>query len=171
MEHAVSEHHTHTLSQCVFSSFSATLSPFLPSRSLVLPVNPFLILLPPSKISFPLSSLFSHAFSFFYQFHFFFVSSPLIITPPSPLYCVFSLPPLMPADLSLSSPLIFFSSLLPPSSLIFPFLSSLHLFHLAVLSLLFHCVYWGLYARDGVGNGSLKILGEFFFCIGHCLND
>lgn len=32
---------------------------------------------------------------------------------------------------------------------------------LAVLSLLFHCVYWGLYARDGVGNNSLKILGEF----------
>lgn len=29
-----------------------------------------------------------------------------------------------------------------------------------VLSLLFHCVYWGLYARDGVGNNSLKILGE-----------
>lgn len=32
---------------------------------------------------------------------------------------------------------------------------------LAVLSLLFHCVYWGLYARDGVGSSSLKILGEF----------
>uniref|UniRef100_A0A671M1P0 Transmembrane protein 145-like n=1 Tax=Sinocyclocheilus anshuiensis TaxID=1608454 RepID=A0A671M1P0_9TELE len=29
-----------------------------------------------------------------------------------------------------------------------------------VLSLLFFCIYWGLYARDGVGNGSLKILGE-----------
>lgn len=36
---------------------------------------------------------------------------------------------------------------------------------LAVLSLLFHCVYWGLYARDGVGNSSLKILGEF--CSNH----
>lgn len=32
---------------------------------------------------------------------------------------------------------------------------------LAVLSLLFHCVYWGLYARDGVGSSSLKLLGEF----------
>lgn len=32
---------------------------------------------------------------------------------------------------------------------------------LSVLSLLFHCVYWGLYAREGVGNSSLKILGEF----------
>uniref|UniRef100_A0A3B4WDW0 Transmembrane protein 145 n=1 Tax=Seriola lalandi dorsalis TaxID=1841481 RepID=A0A3B4WDW0_SERLL len=30
------------------------------------------------------------------------------------------------------------------------------------LSLLFHCVYWGLYARDGVGNGSLKILKLLF---------
>uniref|UniRef100_A0A8C7FX53 Transmembrane protein 145 n=1 Tax=Oncorhynchus kisutch TaxID=8019 RepID=A0A8C7FX53_ONCKI len=29
-----------------------------------------------------------------------------------------------------------------------------------VVSLLFHCIYWGLYARDGVGNGSLKIMGE-----------
>uniref|UniRef100_A0A3Q2D2P0 Transmembrane protein 145 n=1 Tax=Cyprinodon variegatus TaxID=28743 RepID=A0A3Q2D2P0_CYPVA len=30
------------------------------------------------------------------------------------------------------------------------------------LSLMFHCVYWGLYARDGVGNGSLKILKLLF---------
>ncbi|GAA6078346.1 transmembrane protein 145, partial [Tachysurus ichikawai] len=29
-----------------------------------------------------------------------------------------------------------------------------------VLSLLFLCIFWGLYARDGVGNGCLKILGE-----------
>ncbi|KAM8735884.1 transmembrane protein 145 [Acanthopagrus schlegelii] len=34
-----------------------------------------------------------------------------------------------------------------------------------VLSLLFHCVYWGLYARDGVGNGSLKILGKLLFSV------
>lgn len=61
--------------------------------------------------------------------------------------------------------------LLPFSLILFPFLSSLHPFHLAVLSLLFHCVYWGLYARDGVGNGSLKILGEFFSCISHWLTD
>lgn len=40
-------------------------------------------------------------------------------------------------------------------------LSSVRLSHSAVFSLLFHCVYWGLYARDGVGNSSLKILGEF----------
>eukprot|EP00064_Thunnus_orientalis_P011637 superscaffoldBa00001697_g11668 len=35
----------------------------------------------------------------------------------------------------------------------------------ALLSLLFHCVYWGLYARDGVGNGSLKILGKLLFSV------
>uniref|UniRef100_A0A4W5MA49 Transmembrane protein 145 n=1 Tax=Hucho hucho TaxID=62062 RepID=A0A4W5MA49_9TELE len=29
-----------------------------------------------------------------------------------------------------------------------------------VVSLLFHCIYWGLYARDGVGNGSLKIMAQ-----------
>ncbi|KAM3873276.1 transmembrane protein 145 [Diretmus argenteus] len=35
-----------------------------------------------------------------------------------------------------------------------------------VLSLLFHCIYWGLYARDGVdGNGSLKILGKLLFSV------
>uniref|UniRef100_A0A3B3TXA5 Transmembrane protein 145 n=1 Tax=Poecilia latipinna TaxID=48699 RepID=A0A3B3TXA5_9TELE len=34
-----------------------------------------------------------------------------------------------------------------------------------VLSLMFHCVYWGLYARDGVGNGSLKILGKLLFSV------
>ncbi|KAF7227071.1 transcript variant X1 [Nothobranchius furzeri] len=34
-----------------------------------------------------------------------------------------------------------------------------------VLSLLFHCVYWGLYARDGVGNFSLKILGKLLFSV------
>uniref|UniRef100_A0A3Q3ECX5 Transmembrane protein 145 n=1 Tax=Labrus bergylta TaxID=56723 RepID=A0A3Q3ECX5_9LABR len=34
-----------------------------------------------------------------------------------------------------------------------------------VFSLLFHCVYWGLYARDGVGNGSLKILGKLLFSV------
>ncbi|GLD72112.1 transmembrane protein 145, partial [Lates japonicus] len=34
-----------------------------------------------------------------------------------------------------------------------------------VLSLLFHCVYWGLYAGDGVGNGSLKILGKLLFSV------
>lgn len=50
-----------------------------------------------------------------------------------------------------------------PSCLLYSsFLFPLYIFfHLAVLSLMFHCVYWGLYARDGVGNGSLKILGEF----------
>lgn len=31
---------------------------------------------------------------------------------------------------------------------------------LPVLSLLFFCIYWGQYATDGIGNGSLKILGE-----------
>uniref|UniRef100_A0A3Q0RUP0 Transmembrane protein 145 n=1 Tax=Amphilophus citrinellus TaxID=61819 RepID=A0A3Q0RUP0_AMPCI len=36
---------------------------------------------------------------------------------------------------------------------------------LKLLSLLFHCVYWGLYARDGVGNGSLKILGKLLFSV------
>uniref|UniRef100_A0A6Q2YZ65 Intimal thickness related receptor IRP domain-containing protein n=1 Tax=Esox lucius TaxID=8010 RepID=A0A6Q2YZ65_ESOLU len=34
-----------------------------------------------------------------------------------------------------------------------------------VLSLLFHCIYWGLYARDGVGNGSLKIMGKLLFSV------
>ncbi|KAK5861871.1 hypothetical protein PBY51_017313 [Eleginops maclovinus] len=34
-----------------------------------------------------------------------------------------------------------------------------------VLSLLFHCVYWGLYATDGVGNGSLKLLGKLLFSV------
>ncbi|KAL4657663.1 hormone-sensitive lipase-like [Arapaima gigas] len=34
-----------------------------------------------------------------------------------------------------------------------------------VLSLLFFCIYWGLYARDGVGNGSLKILGKLLFSV------
>uniref|UniRef100_A0A668A8A3 Transmembrane protein 145 n=1 Tax=Myripristis murdjan TaxID=586833 RepID=A0A668A8A3_9TELE len=34
-----------------------------------------------------------------------------------------------------------------------------------VLSLSFHCIYWGLYARDGVGNGSLKILGKLLFSV------
>ncbi|XP_066528431.1 transmembrane protein 145 isoform X2 [Hoplias malabaricus] len=34
-----------------------------------------------------------------------------------------------------------------------------------VLSLLFFCTYWGLYARDGVGNGSLKILGKLLFSV------
>ncbi|CAG6014887.1 unnamed protein product [Menidia menidia] len=37
--------------------------------------------------------------------------------------------------------------------------------YFALLSLLFHCVYWGLYARDGVGNGSLKILGKLLFSV------
>uniref|UniRef100_A0A8C5DKQ7 Intimal thickness related receptor IRP domain-containing protein n=1 Tax=Gouania willdenowi TaxID=441366 RepID=A0A8C5DKQ7_GOUWI len=36
---------------------------------------------------------------------------------------------------------------------------------LEVLSLLFHCVYWGLYATDGVGTGSLKLLGKFLFSV------
>ena len=30
----------------------------------------------------------------------------------------------------------------------------------SVLSLLFFCIYWGQYATDGIGNESLKILGE-----------
>ncbi|XP_026140721.1 transmembrane protein 145 isoform X2 [Carassius auratus] len=34
-----------------------------------------------------------------------------------------------------------------------------------VLSLLFFCIYWGVYARDGVGNGSLKILGKLLFSV------
>uniref|UniRef100_A0A8K9WVB1 Transmembrane protein 145 n=1 Tax=Oncorhynchus mykiss TaxID=8022 RepID=A0A8K9WVB1_ONCMY len=34
-----------------------------------------------------------------------------------------------------------------------------------VVSLLFHCIYWGLYARDGVGNGSLKIMGKLLFSV------
>lgn len=38
--------------------------------------------------------------------------------------------------------------------------SFLGLSSLPVLSLLFFCIYWGQYATDGVGNGSLKILGE-----------
>lgn len=29
-----------------------------------------------------------------------------------------------------------------------------------VLSLLFFCIYWGQYASDGIGNESVKILGE-----------
>ncbi|XP_059109472.1 transmembrane protein 145 isoform X1 [Peromyscus eremicus] len=32
-----------------------------------------------------------------------------------------------------------------------------------VLSLLFFCIYWGQYATDGVGNGSLKILAKLLF--------
>lgn len=31
---------------------------------------------------------------------------------------------------------------------------------LPVLSLLFFCIYWGQYATDGIGNSSVKILGE-----------
>uniref|UniRef100_A0A8C6TD28 Transmembrane protein 145 n=1 Tax=Neogobius melanostomus TaxID=47308 RepID=A0A8C6TD28_9GOBI len=38
-----------------------------------------------------------------------------------------------------------------------------------VLSLLFHCVYWGLYGRDGVGNGSLKLLGKLLFSVSFLL--
>uniref|UniRef100_A0AAY4ALA5 Transmembrane protein 145 n=1 Tax=Denticeps clupeoides TaxID=299321 RepID=A0AAY4ALA5_9TELE len=34
-----------------------------------------------------------------------------------------------------------------------------------VLSLLFFCIYWGTYARDGVGNGSLKIMGKLLFSV------
>ncbi|KAJ8376973.1 hypothetical protein SKAU_G00075530 [Synaphobranchus kaupii] len=35
-----------------------------------------------------------------------------------------------------------------------------------VLSLLFFCIHWGLYARDGVpGKGSLKILGKLLFSV------
>ncbi|KAK3541524.1 hypothetical protein QTP86_028648 [Hemibagrus guttatus] len=34
-----------------------------------------------------------------------------------------------------------------------------------VFSLLFFCIYWGLYARDGVGNGCLKILGKLLFSV------
>lgn len=40
------------------------------------------------------------------------------------------------------------------------FLSFLGLSSLLVLSLLFFCIYWGQYATDGIGNGSVKILGE-----------
>ncbi|XP_027286133.1 transmembrane protein 145 isoform X2 [Cricetulus griseus] len=32
-----------------------------------------------------------------------------------------------------------------------------------VLSLLFFCIYWGQYATDGIGNGSLKILAKLLF--------
>uniref|UniRef100_A0A8C8VJK0 Transmembrane protein 145 n=1 Tax=Pelusios castaneus TaxID=367368 RepID=A0A8C8VJK0_9SAUR len=34
-----------------------------------------------------------------------------------------------------------------------------------VLSLLFFCIYWGQYACDGVGNGSLKILAKLLFSV------
>ncbi|XP_069041432.1 transmembrane protein 145 [Lepisosteus oculatus] len=34
-----------------------------------------------------------------------------------------------------------------------------------VLSLLFFCIYWGLYASDGVGNTSLKILAKLLFSV------
>ncbi|XP_076135731.1 transmembrane protein 145 [Alosa pseudoharengus] len=34
-----------------------------------------------------------------------------------------------------------------------------------VLSLLFFCCYWGLYARDGVGNASLKMMGKLLFSV------
>ncbi|XP_053867346.1 transmembrane protein 145 [Malaclemys terrapin pileata] len=34
-----------------------------------------------------------------------------------------------------------------------------------VVSLLFFCIYWGQYACDGVGNGSLKILAKLLFSI------
>ncbi|XP_071029988.1 transmembrane protein 145-like isoform X2 [Oncorhynchus clarkii lewisi] len=37
--------------------------------------------------------------------------------------------------------------------------------YFAFVSLLFHCIYWGLYARDGVGNGSLKIMGKLLFSV------
>ncbi|KAK1151842.1 transmembrane protein 145 isoform X1 [Acipenser oxyrinchus oxyrinchus] len=33
------------------------------------------------------------------------------------------------------------------------------------LSLLLFCIYWGLYASDGVGNGSLKILAKLLFSV------
>lgn len=34
------------------------------------------------------------------------------------------------------------------------------LFFSSVLSLMFFCIYWGQYASDGIGSGSLKILGR-----------
>ncbi|XP_067317902.1 transmembrane protein 145-like [Anolis sagrei] len=34
-----------------------------------------------------------------------------------------------------------------------------------VLSLMFFCIYWGQYASDGVGNGSLKILAKLLFSV------
>lgn len=44
--------------------------------------------------------------------------------------------------------------------LFFVFFPPIGLSSLPVLSLLFFCIYWGQYATDGIGNGSLKILGE-----------
>ncbi|XP_074837453.1 transmembrane protein 145 isoform X2 [Carettochelys insculpta] len=38
-----------------------------------------------------------------------------------------------------------------------------------VLSLLFFCIYWGQYACDGVGNGSLKILAKLLFSVSFLL--
>ncbi|XP_054854918.1 transmembrane protein 145 [Eublepharis macularius] len=34
-----------------------------------------------------------------------------------------------------------------------------------VLSLMFFCIYWGQYASDGIGNGSLKILAKLLFSV------
>uniref|UniRef100_A0A8C5CGX4 Transmembrane protein 145 n=1 Tax=Gadus morhua TaxID=8049 RepID=A0A8C5CGX4_GADMO len=34
-----------------------------------------------------------------------------------------------------------------------------------VLSLVFHCIYWDLYAHDGIGNGSLKLMGKLLFSV------
>ncbi|KAA8591713.1 hypothetical protein FQN60_017087 [Etheostoma spectabile] len=123
--------------QYLFFSISLLHSPFL-SPSPTPAIFSFLINISLSSLPFLLCDI-----SFLFPF------PPLPLpTPPSPAVTSFStLPP---------SPFLLFS----------PFLSSLHLFfYLAVLSLLFHCVYWGLYARDGVGNGSLKILGKLLFSV------
>ncbi|KAL2084239.1 hypothetical protein ACEWY4_019757 [Coilia grayii] len=34
-----------------------------------------------------------------------------------------------------------------------------------VFSLLFFCIYWGLYAREGVGNDSLRMMGKLLFSV------
>lgn len=190
VEHAVTDEpppcspHPYPLLSSFFSSppyltffFPACLPPPL--------LNPFSILLPPLNLLSPSPSHFSQGFCYFSKFLLLFCLAPLlrislpfllpIIISLSPLFCLFLThifflwlfsSSVMPAQPSLF--LLPLPSFLPSGIFLFSFL---YPFHLAVLSLLFHCVYWGLYARDGVGNGSLKILGEFLSCIDHWRND
>lgn len=185
VEHAVTDKYPPSLLILSDLFFLILLSSFL----LVPSANPFLNLLPslffllllllhssllllfPVLSSIPLLSCLASSSNF----------SPLLLPPPSllassALYLLFtSVLYIVPLPLmifySYTLSLSLFSHLLFPLFPYFPIFCSLHLSHLAVLSLLFHCVYWGLYARDGVGNGSLKILGKFFFCISHWLTD
>lgn len=124
---------------------------------------------------FPSTPYHCHLSDFFVPKSFFFSpASPEFTSPSSPLlnllhfFLPFVAPFLFPSlcfnptSHLLSSPFLHRLLTYLPFLLYFPFSFPPSIFfYMAVLSLMFHCVYWGLYARDGVGNGSLKILGEF----------